>query len=118
MASNYTVLPNGLTTQGINLPMGTVAVKTNGTTVVPLLGNPTGFAGSLTGVLFVSADDANGTITVANSGTTVATMTKGSQGAVVGSAIASVAFTATGSLTVVSSGASANGTLYATFTSV
>lgn len=90
-----------------------VSVVTNGATLVPLFANPNGFAGSLTGITFTSADDANGTITVSNSGVTVATIVKGSQGSVKGSSIAVTAFTAAGSLNVVSTGG--NGTLTATF---
>lgn len=94
---------------------GAVSVQTNGTTVVPLFSNPTGFAGSLTGIYFTSIDNANGTITVSSNGSTVATLTKGSIGSVVGSSISAFAFTGAGSLNVVSSGASANGTITATF---
>ncbi len=90
-----------------------VSVVTNGGTLVPLFGPPTGFNGSLTSVSFTASDDASGTITLSSNGTTVATIVKGSQGSVKGSSIAVTAFTAAGSLNVVSSGG--NGTLTATF---
>lgn len=94
---------------------GSAAARTNGATLVPLMGNPVGFAGSLTAIEVIAQDDANGTITVTNNGATVATIAKGSINSVRGSGTTvNVAFAATGSINAVTDGGAA--TVIAHFT--
>ncbi len=114
LPSGQTLTGNGSGVAAATKSYDAVAVVTNGATAVPLFAAGTlPTPGSLTGVMFTAADDLNGTITVTNNGTTIATIVKGSQGSVKGSSIAASAFIAGGSLNVVST--SGNGTLTATF---
>lgn len=91
-----------------------VAVVTNGTTPVNVFGGPTiPFSGTITGV-FLSADDVTaGTITLADTAGTVATIAKGTTaGALTGAtSLANTALVAGNACTVVSSSAG-NATVY------
>ena len=93
----------------------TQTVNTNGATLAALLSAP-GYAGSITAVEVIALDDASGTITLSNNGTTVTTVAKGSINSVKGSGTTvNNSFTATGSVNVVTDGGAA--TVIATFTS-
>jgi hypothetical protein len=113
LTSGQILVGNGSNVAVASKQYGAVSVVTNGATAVPLFSGSLETPGSLTGVVFTAADDANGTITVTNNGVTIATIVKGSQGSVKGSSIAASAFISGGSLNVVST--SGNGTLTATF---
>lgn len=88
----------------------TIILDTNGTTEVDVFGATNGIAGTFTGARIMPKDDTNGNITLQHTiaGTVVFLIAKGSAGAVKGSAFAPVAFAATGTATIKSSGASAN----------
>ena len=93
--------------------INTAFVKTTGTTPVSVFGSTAGdaagFAGSFVGMRITSKDNANGNITLKGTGgATVATIAKGSQGAVTGTVISAYAFTATSTPTLVSSANSAD----------
>ncbi len=94
-----------------------VAVKTNGTTPVNVFGATNGFAGTITSVTSIAQDATASFITMATNAANVATnIVKGTAiGGVAGTVMSATAFTAGGTLTVVSSG-SGNSIVVATFT--
>lgn len=84
-----------------------------------LFGSST-FGGSLTGISFAPGPQGGaGTVTISNAGVTIATLTVpaggATQGSVIGSNIAASAFTSAANLAVVTSGATVDGALTATF---
>ncbi len=94
---------------------GAVTVQATNT-AGSLFGSST-FGGSLTGILFAPGPQGGaGTVTIKNGATTIATLAvSAGQGSVVGSNISATAFTSAAALSVVTSGATVDGALTATF---
>ena len=97
-----------------------VSVKTNGTTLVPLFGNPSTINASLTGIQVISGSTTSVNVTLSSSGTTLGVFaTSTTLGAVTGSGnFTTTPFTTAGSVNIVNSSAdlSATATVIATFT--
>lgn len=94
---------------------GMVAKQTNGLTDTNVFGGNVPFGLTLTGVWEVSKDDTNASVSLVSTAGTIATMQKGTMGAMVGSAIANTALTTGNSLVVRSSSATGNATVFMSF---
>lgn len=96
---------------------GAVAKPTSGTVVQNIFGATVPFAATITSAYTISADNAVANITILGTSGTVATIAKGSTGAMVGATTVANASIAKGdTLTVVSNSATGNAVAVLTFT--
>lgn len=88
-----------------------VSVATNGTTPVNVFGTTNGFAGTITNVLVTGLDGTNANIGLADTAGTVVTVAKGTSSGLVtgGTTLSNTAFTSLGTMTIVSTSATAAG---------